>query len=620
SRSGISRAGEKLKAEANVYALIESEDQANAVVDQIEDALNQLSFIDEWLGYYTELLDVRGRMGQDVHQVEVRNKTMQIASANQKNLLSELSQILTALKLPGYVAETLRNEPLEDPDGIANCERAVEDLMSVLARKFDSTLSEMSVVSERMQLYNGYARQFATRLCDYLVSVISVQAEFLIQDKSRVGKKGIPRIGGHEQLETKMFKYRKLIKLMKEIDTRKHFELEMNYVKDLGRVYRKSVRDFVDYIKQNVTNRKVDPEDLEQYSSTALSAIGSKAIGNIISGEKGSALGEKKKGKLDNLKALYRRKSTRETSSRIDEDEDTASFIARSGHSRKGSNLDAKKVGGSTNSLELSSEEKMSPDEVKTDDANTPVSRSVELWQESLSNSREKLKDLKINNRLHDIQEDLIALMESGLKYDQTFVVGMMARTEECKIDYESTAYQYVVHYLDGLSNRLAGLFDRFILFVDRLESFIVQGEGFTRTTVSKAYERMVKIIFETLEAVAKDAVSDQKDAKEKLDDKEQLNIHILTIENMHHFYNEVRARKVAGLEQFVKAAKVLYDLNLNAYVKTVIRRPFGKLLEFFEGVEDLLNTLAPEEVSFHLQYSKSALKDVIKKTPGKEV
>ncbi|KAJ3100932.1 Exocyst complex component 1 [Phlyctochytrium planicorne] len=688
---------------ANVYAIIESEDQANAVVDQINDVLSHLNYIDDWLAHYTDLLD---RMGQDVHQVEVRNKVMQTASQNQKSLLAELETILATLKLPGYVAETLRNEPLSDPDGIAQCERATADLMKVLGTKIGPTYSEMNVVSERMQLFNGYARQFCTRLSDHLFGIISSQAEVYITDKSRVGKRGTPRVGNHDQLELKMFNYRTLIKWMKGVDTRKHYELEMHYVQEFGRVYRKEMHDFIDFIRHNNMQRKATVEEQELYifaqpqvsvssaATTALTAIGSKAIGNMIaSSEKGrlDIPTEKKKSKLDNLKGLYRRKSTRDNHTNSlgpgDDDDDTSSTHSRhggSGHSRKGSEIEAKKgLGASNASLELSSDEKMLPDEAigyvfavfsgqvqreqnfimdlfvnktKNEDENVSASRSAELWQDDLNRSREKMKDVRINNRIQeiceglfdDIREDIIAIVEAGIKYDQTFIVGMMSRVEECKKDFETTAYFYVVVYLESILNRLAALLDRFIdeqirtieetkvvlkkrsgilpfirtfpRFVDRLESFISESEGFTRATVTKAYERLVKVIFDTVDAVAKEALSDQKDSKGGFDDKEQLNIHILTVENMHHFYAETRARKVHGLDQFVKAAKALYDMSLSSYIKAVIRKPLGKLLEFFEGIDDLLNTLAPEEVSFHLQYSKAALKDIIKRYPGKEI
>lgn len=39
------------------------------------------------------------RMGQDVHQVEIQNKDMKIASANQKVLLSHIEQLMVCYAL-----------------------------------------------------------------------------------------------------------------------------------------------------------------------------------------------------------------------------------------------------------------------------------------------------------------------------------------------------------------------------------------------------------------------------------------------------------------------------------------------------------------------------------------
>ncbi len=82
--------------------------------------------------------------------------------------------------------------------------------------------------------------------------------------------------------------------------------------------------------------------------------------------------------------------------------------------------------------------------------------------------------------------------------------------------------------------------------------------------------------MFETLDACAEQF---NNDSKPLIDEKDSLNIHIMTIENMHHFYAELRALKVAGLEEFVKQAKFMYDVNLESYCKVVIRKPLGKLL-----------------------------------------
>lgn len=88
----------------------------------------------------------------------------------------------------------------------------------------------------------------------------------------------------------------------------------------------------------------------------------------------------------------------------------------------------------------------------------------------------------------------------------------------------------------------------------------------------------------------------------------------------MHHFYSRIRARKVNCLAIHVKQAKTAYESNLDTYCKVAVRKPLGKLLEFFEGIDGLLKTRPAEEVSYHLQYSKNAVKEVIRKYPGKEV
>jgi len=70
-----------------------------------------------------------------------------------------------------------------------------------------------------------------------------------------------------------------------------------------------------------------------------------------------------------------------------------------------------------------------------------------------------------------------------------------------------------------------------------------------------------------------------------------------------------------------MRYAKSSYDKHMEAYAKAIVRRPFGKLLEFFEGIESLLRTnTAPEEVGFRIQFNKAALKKVISQYPGKEI
>ena len=100
---------------------------------------------------------------------------------------------------------------------------------------------------------------------------------------------------------------------------------------------------------------------------------------------------------------------------------------------------------------------------------------------------------------------------------------------------------------------------------------------GNSRKLVDKAYARIIKSMFDNLEAEAQQTI--QTENKNNADEKDSLNKHILIVENMHHFHSEIRSRKIASLDSYYKQAKILYDINLEAYGKVVIRKPLGKLL-----------------------------------------
>jgi hypothetical protein len=49
--------------------------------------------------------------------------------------------------------------------------------------------------------------------------------------------------------------------------------------------------------------------------------------------------------------------------------------------------------------------------------------------------------------------------------------------------------------------------------------------------------------------------------------------------ENMHHFVAEIAQIEVGSVSVFMKQAEAIYDENLSAYVKIVLRRPFAKII-----------------------------------------
>jgi hypothetical protein len=131
-----------------------------------------------------------------------------------------------------------------------------------------------------------------------------------------------------------------------------------------------------------------------------------------------------------------------------------------------------------------------------------------------------------------------------------------------------------------------------FPVYVGRVEALMIGTEGLEiRQNVDAAYDRIVKAMFESLKRMAK--------MDGEGEDKGQLNYHVILIgapaitpislflvsfdtrclENMHHFVTEIQSLDIGSVSSFLVQAEGIYDENLAAYVKLVLRRPFLKIL-----------------------------------------
>lgn len=146
-----------------------------------------------------------------------------------------------------------------------------------------------------------------------------------------------------------------------------------------------------------------------------------------------------------------------------------------------------------------------------------------------------------------------------------------------------------------------------FPAFVARVEAQLDGADKLpVRNVVNLSYERIVGTMFECLQQMAKMDGEGQGQAGE---DKDQLNYHVILIENMHHIMAVFKGEKVGALVGFVQQAREKYTSNLDAYIKLILRRPLARVLDFFLGLEQLLRTTPPTEVSLHSAYTRAALK-----------
>ena len=233
----------------NIDSIINSHFEAEKLKTYLFDSLQNLKTIEDWLVTYSRQLDA---MGADVHLVERRNKALQNESDQQKLLLSEIEGLIADLKLPGYVLEVLKNEPLEFAEGIKLCEEATERLMDSISNKFQAVeIADMKAVKERIVLFQSYANDFAERLSLFLQNLFKSQSDAYLFDVDRLCKRGNLKLYGHEAFEEKIYKFKKLLLWLKSVDARKHNELQIKYTQEIGRVYKHEIHELFEQLRQH---------------------------------------------------------------------------------------------------------------------------------------------------------------------------------------------------------------------------------------------------------------------------------------------------------------------------------------------------------------------------------
>jgi hypothetical protein len=171
-------------------------------------------------------------------------------------------------------------------------------------------------------------------------------------------------------------------------------------------------------------------------------------------------------------------------------------------------------------------------------------------------------------------------------------------------------------------------VFPQFTAAVEAIMATFHPGAVNVRHAVNEDYGRILKAMFDSLRVIAREnkgiGVSASSTDPE---DKEALNYHILLIENLSYFTEEMQELQqnqhvgLDVLEDRKQEAIQEYSKHLDQYLSSVMRRPLGKLLDYLENVEAQLQALkAPERIAAQPSNSKSVFNKILGAYDAKEV
>ncbi|KAG4934426.1 hypothetical protein AAZX31_17G233800 [Glycine max] len=572
---------------ANVHALLESEPLMDEVLQGLDAATSVVEDMDEWLSIFNVKLR---HMREDIASIETRNNNLEMQSVNNKSLIEELDKLLERLRVPSEYATSLTGGSFDEARMLQNveaCEWLTSALRGLEMPNLDPSYANMRAVKEKRAELEKLKSTFVRRASEFLRNYFASLVDFMISDKSYFSQRGQLKRPDHADLRYKCRTYARLLQHLKSLDKNCLGPLRKAYCSSLNLLLRREAREFANELRASTKASRNPTVWLE----------GSTGSGQNVNATDTSTVSD-----------AYAKMLTIFIPLLVDESSFFAHFMCFEVPTLvpPGGVVNGNKAG-------YDDDDDLGIMDIDENDSKSGKN-SVEL--EALNKS---LKDL-----LDGIQEDFYAVVDWAYKIDPLRCISMHGITERYLSGQKADAAGFVRDLLRDLESRISMQFNRFVdeachqiernernvrqmgvlsyiprfaTLATRMEQYI---QGQSRDLVDQAYTKFVSIMFATLEKIAQ---TDPKYAD------------IFLFENYAAFQNSLYdlANIVPTLAKFYHQASEAYEQACTRHISMIIYYQFERLFQFARRIEDLMFTVAPEEIPFQLGLSKMDLRKMLK-------
>ncbi|XP_061365399.1 exocyst complex component SEC3A isoform X2 [Gastrolobium bilobum] len=575
---------------ANVHAILESEPLMDEVLQGLEAATDCVEDLDEWLSIFN--LKLR-HMREDIASIETRNNSLEMQSVNNKSLIEELDKLLERLRVPSEYAACLTGGSFDEARMLQNveaCEWLTSALRGLEVPNLDPVYANMRAVKEKRAELEKLKSTFVRRASEFLRNYFASLVDFMISDKSYFSQRGQLKRPDHADLRYKCRTYARLLQHLKSLDKNCLGPLRKAYCSSLNLLLRREAREFANELRASTKASRNPTVWLE----------GSTGSGQNVNATDTSTVSE-----------AYAKMLTIFIPLLVDESSFFAHFMCFEVPTLVS-------PVGVVNGNKTGYDDDANDDDLGIMDIDENDSKSGKNSAE-LAALNESLQDL-----LDGIQEDFYAVVDWAYKIDPLRCISMHGITERYLSGQKADAAGFVRLLLGDLESRISMQFSRFVdeachqiernernvrqmgvlsyiprfaTLATRMEQYI---QGQSRDLVDQAYTKFVSIMFATLEKIAQ---TDPKYAD------------IFLFENYAAFQNSLYdlANIVPTLAKFYHQASEAYEQACTRHISMIIYFQFERLFQFTRRIEDLMFTVAPEEIPFHLGLSKMDLRKMLK-------
>ncbi|KAI0459183.1 exocyst complex component Sec3-domain-containing protein [Xylaria acuta] len=624
----IERELNKAQAGGWVARFQEEDERVDAIKKGLDVAITECDELDNLLTLYSVELST---LSDDIAYIEAQGQGLQVQASNQKLLRNELESLLDICAITADDLQPLKVAPLESTSGLEEIEGALVTLYKAMMkidpsvtgsepRKSEDTgmneqqaslnpdYGKMRIVQEKKEMYLSESKFFLNRLGGFM----SRQFDKAIQEtKSAIAgalsKKVDPR--NHDAGRDLLWRYSPLVLYAREAKLEEWDRYLHIYQEKHNPLYRSEFKDILDAWKRNARKPAGEESELLFTAQVEKQQEGTMATARRVTVKRsqtlarslGRPLGEGSKTNLE--KAPDGRSHAYEIFAGIMDDllplvQIEQNFVVDFFHATTLETADFPDLVAATRPRDrqggdLKRHRLMEPDR--------ELARRVTRAMEAI---------------FLFLEQDLQNLVLWVLTQDPLQGVGILAVLERKQIEITSSNQDFLNNVLQKLNGSLESRFSKFveeqiraiedtkvkikkrkgvISFMRVFPNFSAAVENMLSTTdtassvrraVDREYERIIKSMFDSLKVIARENPATLTNSGADPEDKEALNYHILLIENMNHFSEELNTHGLEILEDWKEAAASEMAEHMNLYLNAVMRRPLGKLLEYLENLE----------------------------------
>ncbi|KAI1132839.1 exocyst complex component Sec3-domain-containing protein [Nemania abortiva] len=624
----IERELNKAQAGGWIARFQEEDERVDAIKRGLDVAITECDELDNLLTLYSVELST---LSDDIAYIEAQGQGLQVQASNQKLLRNELESLLDICAITANDLQPLKVAPLETTAGLEDIEATLVTLYkammkidssvtgSELRKSEDTSMNEqqaslnpdygkMRIVQEKKEMYLSESRFFLNRLGGFM----SRQFDKATQEtKSAIAgalsKKVDPR--NHDTGRNLLWQYSPLVLYAREVNLEEWDRYLVIYQEKHNPLYRSEFKDILDAWKRNARKPAGDESELLFTAQIEKQQEGTMATARRVTVKRsqtlarslGRPLGEG--SKTSSEKAPDGRSHAYEIFAGIMDDllplvEMEQNFIVDFFHATTLETADFPDLVAATRPRDrrggdLRRHRLMEPDR--------ELARRVTRGMEAIFSF---------------LEQDLQSLILWVLAQDPLQGVGVLAVLERKQVEMTSSNQDFLNNILQKLNGSLESRFSKFveeqiravedtkvkikkrkgvISFMRVFPNFSAAIENMlstadtassVRRAVDREYERIIKSMFDSLKVIARENPATLTSSGADPEDKEALNYHILLIENMNHFSEELNTHGLEVLEDWKEAAASEMIEHMNLYLNAVMRRPLGKLLEYLENLE----------------------------------